>query len=86
MFKWMDFIFTAAAGAVLVGVVVFPKTWPTAVDESHGEAVFHILDGRNSMKIILQNVLQLMEKLSNSLCCLKFRSIGRIKTLSVDIC
>lgn len=76
----MCFIFTAAAGAVLVGVVAFPKTWPAAVDGSHGEAVVHVLNCRNSMKLILQNVLQLMEKLPNSLCCLKFRRIGRIKT------
>lgn len=82
----MDFIFTAAAGAVLVGVVVFPKTWPAAVDGSHGETVFHVLYCRNSVKLILQNVPQLMEKLSNSLCCLKFRSIGRIKNQSVDFC
>lgn len=76
----MYFIFTAAAGAVLVGVVAFPKTWPAAVDGSHGEAVIHILNCRNSVKLILQNMLQLMEKLPNSLSCLKFRSIGRIKT------
>lgn len=75
----MYFIFTAAAGAVLVGAVVFPKTWLTAVDGSHGEAVVHIPYFRNNPKLLLQNVPQLMEKLPNSLCCLKFRSIGRIK-------
>lgn len=53
----MYFIFTTAAGTVLVGVVVSPKTWPTAVDGSHGEAVVHVLDCRNSLKLRLQNVL-----------------------------
>lgn len=52
----MYFIFTTAAGTVLMGVVVFPKTWPAAVDGSHGEAVVHVLYCKNSVKLVLQNL------------------------------
>ena len=78
MLNPLYFVFTAAASAAPVGDVVLPKTRATAVNVSKREAVLHVVYCRNSSKLVLQSVRLLIEKLSNSTSCLKFRHARRI--------
>lgn len=75
------FLFTAAASTVLVGDIIFPKTWSTAVNVGNREAVVHVVDCRGSLKLVLQSVCLPTEKLSDPISCLEFRNIGRIKKI-----
>lgn len=75
------FLFTTAASTVLVGDIIFPKTWSTAVNVGNREAVVHVVDCRGSLKLVLQSVCLPTEKLSDPISCLEFRNIGRIKKI-----
>lgn len=77
--KLLYFIFTTAVRTAPVRDTVLPKAWSAAVNVSNGEAVLHVVYCRDRLELVPQSVRLLLEKLLNSISCLKSRSIGGIK-------
>lgn len=74
--KLLYFIFTTAARTALVADIILPKAWSAAVNVSNGEAVLHVVDCRDSLEFMHQSIRLLLEKLFNSISCLKSRNVG----------